>query len=86
MTIKRDIQFYSFGNGISIVDLNHMESGDYLKVGHISFLRNVTIRVDLADEDRELIALYASKANPTRSTSQPDQYVFAQAPTDESIA
>jgi hypothetical protein len=74
--MKENLRFASLGNGITVFDKNQMESGDYMKVAHISIYRRVQYYKPLSNEAEKEIKEYAKTANPSISQSQTEK-VFA---------
>ena len=73
---RRNLGFYHLGYGISVADRNKEVNGEFLKVAHIDHCRKVKYYVRLNSRDKETIENYAKTANPSVSTSQPEQKVF----------
>jgi hypothetical protein len=74
--MKRNIEFFNLGNGISVCDTLHEKDGDYVKVAHISRERQVTYYMKrLSQEYKERIETFAKTANPRISQTQ-DGNVF----------
>lgn len=83
MIKKRDIQFASLGNGLSVYDRNTMQGGDYKTIAHIDRYRKITwYEKNLEPEDKALIEHQANTADPNISITQ-DQKVFLTRPKGE---
>lgn len=68
---KNSLMFCHMGNGISVCDRCREEYGDYMKVAHISYERQVTYRNSVSDSDRAKIEEFAKSDNMTQSATQP---------------
>lgn len=80
--MKRELGFYSMGNGISVADRLHEESGDYVKVAHIGVDRKITFyKKRLEKQYIDEIQRYADNADPRVSYTQED-FVFRERPAN----
>lgn len=68
---KEDLMFCHLGNGISVCDKLRKEYGDYMKVAHISYEREITYYNSISDESRKRIEQFALNSNMTMSVTQP---------------
>lgn len=72
-----DLMFAGFGNGLSVVDKNREESGDYMKIAHIDRKRKIKYyKKNLPPEVKREIEKEAKAKNSPMSTSQPDKMTF----------
>lgn len=68
--ISSDLMFACLGNGISVVDKNREEFGDYMRVAHINVDRTVSIRSDVNDKDLHYIKAIAATSEARVSATQ----------------
>ena len=67
----------SLGNGITVWNSAKEVSGDYEKVAHINPFRKITYYINpVPAKIIEYVEAIANGANPSASTSQPEQKVF----------
>ncbi len=56
--MERNLMFCSLGNGISVCDTLHEESGDYVNVAHINRHRRVTFYKRLNEDDKTKMKIW----------------------------